>query len=110
VQPSAALETLGIDWFDVRMLPPLSFGRVNHRQLERALARQSFPPDSADVLTCHVITLSNSFYTPRVIPCSLRKPYSGFGQTMSSGPGQYALESRLGVLATAEALWRGQGK
>lgn len=37
-QPPSALETLGTGWFDVQALPPLSLGRVNHRQLERALA------------------------------------------------------------------------
>jgi len=38
VQPPAALETLGTGWFDVHALPSLSLGRINHRQLERALA------------------------------------------------------------------------
>ena len=43
VQPPAALETAGIGWFDVSALPPLSLGRVNHRQLERALAHHRDP-------------------------------------------------------------------
>jgi ADP-ribose pyrophosphatase YjhB (NUDIX family) len=38
VQPPAALETLGTGWFGLDALPPLSLGRVNHHQLERALA------------------------------------------------------------------------
>jgi ADP-ribose pyrophosphatase YjhB (NUDIX family) len=38
VQPPAALETLDVGWFDVADPPPLSLGRVNHHQLERALA------------------------------------------------------------------------
>lgn len=38
VQPPSALETLDIGWFSVDALPPMSLGRVNHRQLERALA------------------------------------------------------------------------
>lgn len=42
LQPSA-LETLGIGWFDVQALPPLSLGRVNHRQIERALAHHRDP-------------------------------------------------------------------
>ncbi len=43
VQPPAALETLDVGWFDVQALPPLSLGRVNHRQLERALAHHRDP-------------------------------------------------------------------
>jgi ADP-ribose pyrophosphatase YjhB (NUDIX family) len=43
VQPPAALETLDVGWFDVRALPPLSLGRVNQRQLERALAHHRDP-------------------------------------------------------------------
>jgi hypothetical protein len=35
----AAFKTLGVGWFDVDALPLLSLGRVNHRQLERALAQ-----------------------------------------------------------------------
>ena len=38
VQPPAVLETLEVGWFGLDALPPLSLGRVNHRQLERALA------------------------------------------------------------------------
>ena len=36
VQPPQALETLDLGWFDLAGLPPLSLGRVNHRQLQRA--------------------------------------------------------------------------
>jgi ADP-ribose pyrophosphatase YjhB (NUDIX family) len=43
VQPPAALETLEVGWFGLGALPPLSLGRVNHRQLERALAHQRDP-------------------------------------------------------------------
>jgi ADP-ribose pyrophosphatase YjhB (NUDIX family) len=43
VQAPSALETLGIGWFDVHALPPLSLSRVNHRQLERALAHHRDP-------------------------------------------------------------------
>ena len=43
VQPPAALETLDVGWFNVDALPPLSLGRVNHRQLERALAHHRDP-------------------------------------------------------------------
>jgi ADP-ribose pyrophosphatase YjhB (NUDIX family) len=43
VQPPAALETLEVGWFGVDELPPLSLGRVNHRQLERALAHHRDP-------------------------------------------------------------------
>jgi ADP-ribose pyrophosphatase YjhB (NUDIX family) len=42
-QPPSALETLDTGWFDVQALPPLSLGRVNHRQLERALAHYRDP-------------------------------------------------------------------
>ena len=38
VQRPAALETLDVGWFGLDALPPLSLGRVNPRQLERALA------------------------------------------------------------------------
>ena len=38
VQPPAALETLDVGWFGLQALPPLSLGRVNQHQLERALA------------------------------------------------------------------------
>jgi ADP-ribose pyrophosphatase YjhB (NUDIX family) len=38
VQPPAALETLDVGWFGLEVLPPLSLGRVNHHQIERALA------------------------------------------------------------------------
>jgi ADP-ribose pyrophosphatase YjhB (NUDIX family) len=43
VQPPAALETLDVGWFNLQALPPLSLGRVNHRQLERALAHHRDP-------------------------------------------------------------------
>jgi ADP-ribose pyrophosphatase YjhB (NUDIX family) len=43
VRPPAALETLGIGWFGLDALPPLSLGRVNRRQLERALAHHRDP-------------------------------------------------------------------
>jgi ADP-ribose pyrophosphatase YjhB (NUDIX family) len=43
VQAPAALETLDVGWFDLGALPPLSLGRVNHRQLERALAHHRDP-------------------------------------------------------------------
>ena len=43
VQPPAALETLDVGWFGVDELPPLSLGRVNYRQLERALAHHRNP-------------------------------------------------------------------
>jgi len=43
VQRPAALETLDVDWFGLDALPPLSLGRVNHRQLERALAHHRDP-------------------------------------------------------------------
>ena len=43
VQPPAVLETLEVGWFGLGALPPLSLGRVNHRQLERALAHQRDP-------------------------------------------------------------------
>jgi ADP-ribose pyrophosphatase YjhB (NUDIX family) len=42
-QPPAALETLDVGWFSMDELPPLSLGRVNHRQLERALAHHLDP-------------------------------------------------------------------
>ena len=43
VQPPAALETLDVGWFAIGELPTLSLGRVNHRQLERALAHHLDP-------------------------------------------------------------------
>lgn len=42
-QPPAALETLDVGWFAAEELPPLSLGRVNHRQLGRALAHHRDP-------------------------------------------------------------------
>lgn len=42
-QPPSALETLDTGWFDLPALPPLSLGRVNHHQLERALAHHRDP-------------------------------------------------------------------
>lgn len=43
VQSPAALETLDVGWFGLDALPPLSVGRVNRRQLERALAHHRDP-------------------------------------------------------------------
>ena len=43
VQPPAELETLEVGWFGLGELPPLSLGRVNHRQLGRALAHHRDP-------------------------------------------------------------------
>ena len=43
VQPPAALETLDVGWFGMDALPPLSVGRVNRPQLERALAHHRDP-------------------------------------------------------------------
>jgi len=43
VQPPQALETLDVGWFGCDGLPPLSLGRVNHRQLQRALAHHRDP-------------------------------------------------------------------
>jgi ADP-ribose pyrophosphatase YjhB (NUDIX family) len=43
VQPPSALETLEVGWFGLDELPPLSLGRVNRRQLERALAHYRDP-------------------------------------------------------------------
>jgi ADP-ribose pyrophosphatase YjhB (NUDIX family) len=43
VQPPAELETLEVGWFALGELPPLSLGRVNHRQLDRALAHHRDP-------------------------------------------------------------------
>jgi ADP-ribose pyrophosphatase YjhB (NUDIX family) len=43
VQAPAALETLDVGWFGLGELPPLSLGRVNPRQLERALAHHRDP-------------------------------------------------------------------
>jgi ADP-ribose pyrophosphatase YjhB (NUDIX family) len=43
VQAPAALETLDVGWFGMHELPPLSLGRVNQRQLDRALAHHRDP-------------------------------------------------------------------
>ncbi len=43
VQAPAELETLEVGWFGMDELPPLSLGRVNHRQLGRALAHHRDP-------------------------------------------------------------------
>ncbi|HEY2576908.1 MAG TPA: NUDIX hydrolase N-terminal domain-containing protein [Streptosporangiaceae bacterium] len=43
VQPPAALETLDVGWFAIGELPPLSLGRVNLREIERALAHHRDP-------------------------------------------------------------------
>ena len=42
-QPPQPLETLNVGWFGLDALPPLSLGRVNHRQLARALAHHRDP-------------------------------------------------------------------
>ena len=42
-QPPQALETLDVGWFGLDALPPLSLGRVNQRQLARALAHHRDP-------------------------------------------------------------------
>ena len=42
-QPPQTLETLDVGWFGLDALPPLSLGRVNHRQLARALAHHHDP-------------------------------------------------------------------
>ena len=42
-QPPATLETIDVGWFSLDALPPLSLGRVNHRQVERALAHHRDP-------------------------------------------------------------------
>ena len=42
-QPPAALETIDVGWFSLEALPPLSLGRVNQRQVERALAHHRDP-------------------------------------------------------------------
>jgi ADP-ribose pyrophosphatase YjhB (NUDIX family) len=41
-QPSAS-DILGTGWYSVAALPPLSLGRVSHRQIERALAHHRDP-------------------------------------------------------------------
>ena len=43
VQAPAELETLEIGWFGLDELPPLSLGRINRRELERALAHHRDP-------------------------------------------------------------------
>lgn len=43
VQAPQALETLDVGWFGLHALPELSLGRVNRRQLERALAHHRDP-------------------------------------------------------------------
>jgi ADP-ribose pyrophosphatase YjhB (NUDIX family) len=43
VQPPSTLETLEVGWFSLGELPPLSLGRVNHREIERALAHHRDP-------------------------------------------------------------------
>jgi ADP-ribose pyrophosphatase YjhB (NUDIX family) len=42
-RPPDALETLAIGWFELDELPPLSLGRVNERQLRRALEHHRDP-------------------------------------------------------------------
>jgi ADP-ribose pyrophosphatase YjhB (NUDIX family) len=48
VQPPAALETLDVGWFGLGVLPPLSLGRVNQRQLDRALVHHRDPSLSTE--------------------------------------------------------------
>ena len=48
VQAPAALETLDVGWFGLDSLPPLSLGRVNPRQLQRALAHHRDPALATD--------------------------------------------------------------
>ena len=48
VQPPQALETLDVGWFGLDALPPLSLGRVNERQLARALAHHRDPALAAE--------------------------------------------------------------
>ncbi len=43
VQEPSALETLDVGWFAIDALPPLSLGRVNRHQVERALAHHRDP-------------------------------------------------------------------
>ena len=43
VQPPSPLETLEVGWFGLDELPPLSLGRVNRREIERALAHHRDP-------------------------------------------------------------------
>jgi ADP-ribose pyrophosphatase YjhB (NUDIX family) len=43
VQPASTLETLDVGWFGLDELPPLSLGRVNRREIERALAHHRDP-------------------------------------------------------------------
>lgn len=48
VQQPAALETLDVGWFDPDDLPPLSLGRVNDRQVHRALGHHRDPSMPTD--------------------------------------------------------------
>lgn len=43
VAPPDELETLGVGWFGLDELPPLSLGRVNRAELERVLAHVADP-------------------------------------------------------------------
>lgn len=43
VEQPAALETMAVGWFGLAELPPLSVGRVNHWQLQRALDHHRDP-------------------------------------------------------------------
>jgi ADP-ribose pyrophosphatase YjhB (NUDIX family) len=43
VQAPSTLETLDVGWFGLDELPPLSAGRVNRREIERALAHHRDP-------------------------------------------------------------------
>jgi ADP-ribose pyrophosphatase YjhB (NUDIX family) len=67
VAPPAALETLEVGWFGLDELPPLSLGRVNHRQLERALAHHRDPslPTEFDLAAWRRANLMNpGFHSP----------------------------------------------
>jgi ADP-ribose pyrophosphatase YjhB (NUDIX family) len=43
VEAPSTLETLDVGWFGLDELPPLSLGRVNQREIERALAHHRDP-------------------------------------------------------------------
>lgn len=47
-EPPSPLETLDVGWFGLDELPPLSLGRVNRRQIERALAHHRDPSRPAE--------------------------------------------------------------
>ena len=47
-EPPSPLETLDVGWFGLDELPPLSLGRVNRREIERALAHHRDPSRPAE--------------------------------------------------------------